>query len=60
MIKKLIAYFAKRSHDVRVQAGLATIYGLISLFGIGGTFAIILKLRKQAVKANKRKVTRVN
>lgn len=46
MIKRLFAYFAKRSHDVRVQLLCATIYGLLSIFGFGGTVAIIIKARK--------------
>lgn len=46
MIKRTLAYFAKRTHDVRMQLLIATLYGLISLYGIGGTVAIMLKARK--------------
>lgn len=50
MIKRLFAYFAKRSHDVRIQLLCATIYGLLSVFGVFGTIAIILKARKVSKK----------
>jgi len=46
MIKKLLAWSARRSHNVQVQAGLALLHGLIDIFGIGPTIAIIMKLRK--------------
>jgi hypothetical protein len=48
MIIKLLAWSAKRSKDIRVQAALATIYGLISIFGVGPSILIVIKLRKQA------------
>ena len=47
MIKKLLAWSARRSHNVQVQAGLALLHGLIDIFGIGPTIAIIMKLRKR-------------
>lgn len=50
MIKKLLTYFAKRSHDVRIQVALASVYGLISIFGVGKTLLIMNQLRKQAKK----------
>jgi hypothetical protein len=48
MLKKILAYFGRKSHNVQVQLLCATLYGLISLFGIGGTIAIIMKARKVA------------
>jgi len=54
MISKLIAYFAKRSHDVRVQVALAALHGCLSIFGVGGTIAIIIKLRRMQPKKGKR------
>lgn len=47
MITQLIRYFARHSKDVTVQTILASLSGLISTFGVAGTIAIILKLRKQ-------------
>lgn len=52
MIKKVLAFFARRSHNVKVQCLLATIYGLVSIFGIGGTINIMLKMKKQVEKEN--------
>ena len=46
MIKKLLAWSARRSHNVQLQAGLALLHGLIDIFGVGPTIAIIMKLRK--------------
>jgi hypothetical protein len=37
---------ARKSHNVQVQAGCALLYGLLSIFGFGGTVAIIMQLRK--------------
>ena len=46
MIRSILKYFAKRSHDVRVQCFCALFYGLISIFGISKTVLILVKLRK--------------
>jgi hypothetical protein len=46
VIKKTLAYFAKRTHDIKLQLLLATLYGLVSLFGTGGAIMIIIKARK--------------
>ncbi len=54
-MKTILAYFAKRSHNVRVQVFLALFHGLLSIFGVGGTVAIVMKLRKQAQKQTKAK-----
>lgn len=55
MIKKLLTYLAKRSHDVRVQTALAAVYGLISIFGVSKTVLIMVQLnkvgRKKVVRA---------
>lgn len=55
MIKRILAYFAKRTHDVRLQLLLACLYGLVHLYGVTGGFAIILKARK--LQQRKRKTT---
>lgn len=55
MITKLLRYLARRSHDVRIQLLLATLYGLVSIFGLGGAVAILLKARK--LSTTKRKVS---
>lgn len=57
MIKNLLAYFAKKSHDVRTQLLLASIYGLVSLYGVTGAFAIILKARKLTNAKPRNRVT---
>jgi hypothetical protein len=46
MIKRLIAWTARRSHNVQVQAGMALLYGLVSIFGVKGSISIVMKLRK--------------
>jgi hypothetical protein len=45
-----LAFFAKRSKNVTVQATLATIHGLVSIFGVGPAFVIVLKLKSKAEK----------
>lgn len=45
-MKTLISYLARKSHNIRTQLLCATIFGLLSLYGYTGTFAIILKARK--------------
>jgi hypothetical protein len=57
-MKTILRYFAKKSHDVRIQLLLATIYGLLDLFGFGGTVAILIKARKlAAAKKPRNRVT---
>lgn len=46
LIKSTLAYFAKRTHDLQTQLLLASMYGLVSLFGVSGTVAILMKARK--------------
>jgi hypothetical protein len=46
MIKRFLMWSGRRSHNVQVQAGCALFYGLLSIYGFGGTCAIIMKLRK--------------
>jgi hypothetical protein len=48
MILKLLKFTARRVHNVKVQLLMATFYGLLDIYGFGGTVAIILKIRKQA------------
>jgi hypothetical protein len=50
MLKGLIRYFAKKTHNVRIQLLCATLFGLLELYGFGGTIAIIMKARKLADK----------
>jgi hypothetical protein len=45
-MNNLIRYFARKSHNVQVQAGLALLHGLIACFGVPGAIGVILKLRK--------------
>lgn len=54
MILRLLRYFAKKSHDVRTQLLLASLYGLVSLYGVGGSVTIILKARKMTTKLRNR------
>lgn len=59
-MKKIIRYFANKSHDVRIQLLLATIYGLLDIYGFRGMVSIILKARKMTnSKAVIRKRNRV-
>jgi hypothetical protein len=51
-ITSALAFFARRSSNVKVQATLATLYGLVAIFGVGPSFAIILKLKKQTEQEN--------
>lgn len=48
MIKRLIMYFGKRSHNIQVQLLCATFYGLVSIYGVFGSVAFFLKARKMA------------
>lgn len=50
-MKTIIKYFAKRTHNIRLQLLCGTLYGLLDLYGFVGTFAILNKARKmQTVK----------
>ena len=53
-MKLLIRYLARKSHNVRLQLLYATLFGLLELYGLGGTIAIILKARKLATKPGNR------
>jgi hypothetical protein len=46
MIKKLLSWSARRSHDVRVQAPFALMVGLLEVFGLGPSVLIIYHLWK--------------
>lgn len=46
MIKAIIMYLGKRTKTVQVQLLCATLYGLVSLYGVGGAVAIVFKARK--------------
>lgn len=52
-MRALLMYFGKKSHNIQVQLLCATLYGLLSIFGTGGTIAIILKARKLAAAKHK-------
>jgi hypothetical protein len=57
MLKSVIRYFGKKTHNVRIQLLCATLYGLLELYGLGGTFAIIMKARKLTTKKPCNRVT---
>lgn len=57
MLKSFLRYCAKKSHDVKIQLLLATLYGLVDLFGITGAVAIIMKARKLSTKKPGNRVT---
>jgi hypothetical protein len=59
LAKRLIEYLARKTHNVQYQVLCATIYGLLHLFGIGGTIAIIAKMRKMH-KPTTRKVVKTS
>jgi hypothetical protein len=52
-ITAILAFFAKRSHNVKTQVLIASVYGLVSIFGVGGTIQIMLKMRAQVEKEQK-------
>jgi hypothetical protein len=54
MIANLLRYFAKKSHNVRVQLLLATMYGLVSIYGVTGAFTILMKARRLVKQPRKR------
>lgn len=49
MITSILRFFAKRTNNVQVQVLLATLYGLVALYGVRGTVPIILKMRRAAL-----------
>lgn len=57
MLKAFIRYLAKKSHNVRLQLLYATLFGLLELYGFGGTVSIIMKARKLATKKPGNRVT---
>jgi hypothetical protein len=59
-MKAILSYFARKSHNVRIQVFLALFYGLLSIFGVGGTLSIIMKIRKQAKQQKTKAVKRAN
>ena|SRR5271156_947782 len=46
MIKKLLSWSARHSHDVRVQAPFALLHGLLEIFGFGPSIMIVYHLWK--------------
>lgn len=57
MIKSILYFFAKRTHEVRTQLLLATLYGLVAIYGVGGGLSIILKAKKIAKPKPRNRVT---
>jgi hypothetical protein len=53
----LLAKIAHKSHDVKIQLLLSTLYGSVTLYGIGGTVALVMKARKLS-SVNKKVVKR--
>jgi hypothetical protein len=53
IITGILAFFAKKSHNLKTQVLLASVYGLVAIFGVGGTIQIMLKMRAQAEKERK-------
>jgi hypothetical protein len=54
IITNILAFFAKKSKNVKTQCLLATVYGLVTIFGIGGTVQIMLKMKSQVEKEQAR------
>jgi hypothetical protein len=52
-MRAIIRFFAVRTHNVKAQLLLSTFYGLLSIYGFGGTVAIMLKVRKMENAARK-------
>lgn len=53
-MKTLLRYLSHKTHNVQIQLLCATLFGLLSLYGYGGTAAIILKARKLTTKKKPR------
>lgn len=47
MIRKLLIYFARRSHNVMMQYRLAVLVGLLTCFGWKGSLAIYIQIGKK-------------
>lgn len=58
MIKQILRFIGRSSHNVKVQIYLSLIYGLITLWGVRGTLGIITALKRQAEQAQARKQKR--
>jgi hypothetical protein len=62
MIKKtslwILSKVAHKSHDVRIQLLVSTLYGSITLYGIGGTVALVMKARKLSTVPTRKVVKR--
>lgn len=63
MVKKvtlwILAKIAHSSHDVKVQLLVSTLFGSVTLYGIGGTIALVMKARKLSnVKITRKAVKR--
>lgn len=46
MIKSFLKWAGRHTRNVQAQAACALLYGLLELFGVTGTIAIVMKLRK--------------
>lgn len=46
LVERIVIFFAKKSHDVKIQVVLAALYGIIHIYGIGAVIPILIKLRK--------------
>ncbi len=61
MIKSLLRYFSKKTHDIRYQLLIGSLYGCIELYGVRGTILIMMKARKlQPPKKVRRSVKSAN
>jgi hypothetical protein len=54
MTRRLLRFIGEKSHNVTVQMFIASVYGSVCLYGAGGTYAILVKLRDQAIKQAKK------
>lgn len=56
MIKRVILFFAKRTHNLQYQLLCATLYGLVSIYGVRGSVLILMKVSKMKTKKLPKKV----
>lgn len=53
--RPIFQFFANRLHNVKHQLIFSAVFGLIYLYGVGGTLAILMKVRKEHDKAIREK-----
>lgn len=58
-IAKWLKVIGKRSKAINTQLIAATLYGLLSFYGVRGTIMIIIKARRRVKDAHQRAVSRV-